>query len=128
MHALGLLGEGLLRFVDGLLKGAGASRDRHVVEQRFECRPGVFLGVMGVLLEDGVAREGAKAFRVERVERHADDPAFRDEAGAHQMKKARQQFLVGEISGRAKQNDDLRQLGADSRPVFSPFPFPTLAL
>jgi hypothetical protein len=108
-----LLGERLLRSVDGLLQGASASRDRHVVEQRFERRPGLLLGVMGVLLEHGVAGEGAEAISVERVERHADDPAFRNEAGGHEMKEARQQFLVGEIPGRAKQDDDLRQLGAD---------------
>ena len=29
------------------------------------------------------------------------------------MKEARQQLLVGEIAGRAEQDDDLRQLGAD---------------
>ena len=70
--------------------------------------------MMGVLLEDGLAGEGAKPLRVDRVERYADDPALRDEAGAHQVKEAGQQLLVGEIPGRAEQDDDLRQLGADS--------------
>ena len=113
MDALGLLGEGLLRPVDRLLQSAGAGRHRDVVEQRFERRPELLLGVMGVLLEHGVAGEGAETLRVDRVERDADDPAFRDEAGAHQVKEAGQQLLVGEIPGRAKQDDDLRQLGAD---------------
>src|ERR1700733_3476788 len=115
VHALGLLGEGLLSSVDRFLESAGAGRDRHVVEQRFERRPGLLLRVMGVLLEDGLAGESAEALRVERVERYADDPAFRDEAGAHEMKEARQQLFVGEISGRAEQDDDLRQFGAYPR-------------
>ena len=112
---MALLGEGLLRLVDRCLQGGGAGGDRHVVEQRFERRPSVLLGVMGAFRENDVAGEGAEALRVESVERYADDPAFRDEAGAHQVKEARQQLLVGEISGRAKQDDDLRQLGAYPR-------------
>ena len=61
VDALGLLGEGLLGSVDGLLERAGAGRDRHVVEQRFERRPGFLLRVMGVFREDGVAGKGAEA-------------------------------------------------------------------
>ncbi len=44
VDALGLLGEGLLRVLDRLLQGAGAGRDRHVVQHRFERRPSVLLG------------------------------------------------------------------------------------
>ena len=69
--------------------------------------------MMSVFLEDRFAGEGAETFRVDRVQRYADDPAFRNEAGAHQVKEAGQQLLVGEIPGRAKQDDDLRQLRAD---------------
>ena len=71
--------------------------------------------MMSVFLEDRFAGEGAETLRVNCVERHANDPALRNEAGAHQVKEAGQQLLVGEIPGRAKQDDDLRQLGADSR-------------
>ena len=127
MHALSLLGEGLLRLVDRFREGAWACRDRHVVEQRFERRPGLLLGVMSVFLEDGFAGEGAETLRVDCVERHANDPALRNEAGAHQVKEAGQQLLVGEIPGRAKQDDDLRQLGADPAGIFA-IVIPTLAL
>ena len=114
VDALRFLGEGLLCSVDRFLQSAGASRDRDVVEQRFERRPGLLFGVVGVLLEHGLARDGAEALGVERIKRYADDSAFRNEAGAHQVKEAGQQLLVGEIPGRAEQDDDLRQLGADS--------------
>ena len=76
------------------------------------------------MLEHGLAGERAEAFRVDRVERYADDPAFRNEAGGHQMKEAGQQLLVGEISGRAKQDDDLRQFGADPDRYSSPLRSP----
>ena len=45
VDALGLLGEGLFRLVDRFLESAGAGRHRHVVERRFERRPGFLLGV-----------------------------------------------------------------------------------
>ena len=64
-------------------------------------------------LEHGGARKRAELFRVDRVKRHADDPAFRDEAGGRQVKEAGQELLVGKIAGRAEQDDDLRYLGAD---------------
>ena len=83
---------------------------------------------MSVFLEDHFARESSEAVRVERVERYADDPAFRNEAGAHQVKEAGQQLLVGEIPGRAKQDDDLRQFGADPDRYLRHCVLPTLAL
>ena len=43
------------------------------------------------------------------------------------MKEAGQQLLVGEIPGRAKQDDDLRQLGADPAGIFA-IAFSALAL
>ena len=69
--------------------------------------------MMLLVLEHGAAREGAELFRVDGVKRHADDPAFRNEAGGDQVKEAGQKLLVGKIAGRAEQDDDLRHLGAD---------------
>ena len=83
--------------------------------------------MMSVFLEDRFAGEGAETLRVDCVERHANDPALRNEAGANQVKEAGQQLLVGEIPGRAKQDDDLRQLGADPAGIFA-IVIPTLAL
>ena len=113
MDELGLLFESRPRPLDRFLESAGAGRDRHVVERRLERRPSLLLGPVGVLLEHRVASEDAEALDVDRVKRYADDPAFRDEAGADEVKEARQQLLVGEIAGRAEQNHDLRQLRAD---------------
>ena len=45
MDTLDLLAKGLLRLLDRLLESSGASRDRHVVEQRLERRPGLLLGL-----------------------------------------------------------------------------------
>ena len=84
--------------------------------------------MMGVLLEYGVAGERAEALCVERVERYADDPALRDEAGVHQVKKAGQELLVSQIAGRAEQDDDLGQLGTNARQVLSPLLSPPFAL
>ena len=58
---------------------------------------------------DRLMRQVAEAFRVDVVERHADDPAFRNEASGDEMEEARQELPLRQVSGRAEQHDDLRQ-------------------
>ena len=114
VDALGLLGEGLLRPVDRLLESAGAGRDRHVVEQslRRPARPPSW----GRWACCSKTASRARARKPSASSASSDTPMIRHfemKPARHQVKEAGQQLLVGEISGRAKQDDDLRQLGAD---------------
>ncbi len=60
---------------------------------------------------DGGAGEGAEGLRVEGVQRHADDAAIGNEAGAAEAEHPRQQLAARQVAGRAEQDDHLRMLG-----------------
>ena len=113
VDALSLLAERFLRLVDRGFEGFGPGRDGHVIERFREGGPCLLVRLAVVSVERRLAGDRAEAFDVDRVERHADDPAFRNESGRAEMKKPRQQLLVRQISGRAEQHYDLRNFGAD---------------
>ena len=110
--------ERALRLQHRRLEGGGTRGQRHVMQARCKGIP-VGLGHLARgELRERIARQLAKAVRVQILQRDADDPAVRDEPSTHQMKQPRQQLASGKIARGAHQNHDLGLLRAHTRRYF----------
>ena len=105
--AAALDGQGLLGGLDRGLERAGAGVQGDVLKRLREGSPGR-LSHLAARLIDCLARDLAKALGVEFIQRHADDPAAGNEAGAAQMEQSRQQLPSRQVAGGADENNDLR--------------------
>ena len=106
--------EGLLRLLDRSPERAGAGRHRHVVERLREAPARPPSGACGRGGSNAASR--AMARKPSASIASSDTPMIRHfgmKPAVHEMKEARKQLLVREIAGRAEQDHDLRQLGAD---------------
>src|SRR4029078_2823660 len=94
---------------------AGAGRERHVFEAARKGGPILLAHLARTELVVGGARDLAKTFRVEIVQRHTDDAAAGTEAGAREGQQTGQELASGEIAGRAHEHDDLCEPGPNAR-------------
>ena len=107
------LPESALGFLDGRLERGGSRGERHVGQVLCEGVPDRLLHLARCELRDRLVHFLTEARRIEIIQRHADDLAPRDEAGARQMEQTRQQFALGQVAGGAHQHHHLGIFGAD---------------
>ena len=107
VQAPALAAEGLLRLVDRGLEYDGAGCERHVIKILGKGIPSRWSDLAGRELLECRAHEATQAFRVEIIQRHADDSAARNEPRADNMKQPRPEFAPRKITRRAHEYDDL---------------------
>src|ERR1700742_493094 len=106
--------EGPLRFFDRSLQRRGTGAQGEIAEILGEGVPTLVAEfACGEIGECGVS-ELAESFRIEIVQRHADDPASGNESCAREMKQARQQFSLCQIAGGANEHNHLRKTRTDA--------------
>ena len=113
VQATALAGQGSLGRIDRRLQGAGAGRHRDVVQDRGESGP---VRLVHLAAGESIERfpgDLAQAVGVELVQRDADDPAARDEAGPDEMEQSRQQLPSRQITRGAHENDNVRKSRTD---------------
>jgi hypothetical protein len=105
--------DGFLGSIHGIGERRGARGQRHVVEAACERVP-VRVGYLARRLVERLTRELAEGIGVERIERHTDDAAGGDEAGARQVQQAGNELAARKIAGRAEQHDHLWMTRTDA--------------
>ena len=100
--------QGFFRALDGFTQHRRAGIQRHVVEPRGELAPFLRRELARAVLGDGCTGDRAERFRIQLVERHADDAAGRDESRRHQVEQPGQQLAPRQVARRTEKHHHLR--------------------
>jgi hypothetical protein len=100
---------------DGGLQRRGTGAQRHVSQAGRKGGPVGLADLARAELFQTGACDALEGRGIDVVQRHADDAAARDEAGAGQMEQAGQQLAARQVAGGTEQHHHLGMSRADAR-------------